>query len=308
MKYYFAPLEGLTTYIFRNLHSKYYPGIDKYYTPFIVPAQKRNFRTREMNEILPEHNEGKYVVPQILTNTADSFLKLAGELKKMGYTEVNLNLGCPSGTVVSSGKGAGFLAEPDMLDSFLYEIFSKCDIGITIKTRIGKMDREEFPTLLDIYNKYEFEELIIHPRVREQFYKGMPDMDSFDYAVANSKNTLCYNGDIVDKRTYDVFTGKYNNVDRIMIGRGLIGNPGLVTQIKDNSDVDYKKLKEFHDELLSIYKEHLFGDINVLNKLKEIWFYMIDLFPDCEKQYKKIKKSKHIEEYIMIVNGIFSCV
>lgn len=308
MKYYFAPLEGLTTYIFRNLHSKYYPGIDKYYTPFIVPAQKRNFRTRELNEILPEHNEGKYVVPQILTNNAESFLKLATELEKMGYKEVNLNLGCPSGTVVSSGKGAGFLAEPDKLDEFLYEIFSKCNISITIKTRIGKMNKDEFPHLLDIYNKYSFEELIIHPRIREQFYSGMPDMTSFDYAVKNSKNKLCYNGNIVDKITYNSFAEKYENIDRIMVGRGLIGNPGLITQIKNDSDVDYEKLKEFHSELLSIYKEHLFGDINVLNKLKEIWFYMIDLFPGCEKQYKKIKKSKHIEEYEVIVSEIFSCV
>ena len=308
MKYYFAPLEGLTTYIFRNLHSKYYPGIDKYYTPFIVPAEKRNFRTREMNEILPEHNEGKYVVPQILTNRADSFIKLATELKKMGYTEVNLNLGCPSGTVVSSGKGAGFLAEPESLDEFLYEIFSKCDINITIKTRIGKMDREEFPRLLEIYNKYAFDELIIHPRIREQFYNGVPDMESFNYAIDNSKNILCYNGDIVDVDSFNTFTGKCPNISRVMIGRGLIRNPGLVNQIVGNTDIDYVKLKEFHDELLSIYQEHLFGDINVLNKLKEIWFYMIELFPNCDKQYKKIKKSKHIEEYIMVVNGIFACV
>jgi len=305
MKYYFAPLEGLTTYIYRNLHDRYYPGIDKYFTPFIVPAAKRNFRTRELDEILPEHNEGLNVVPQILTNNAEGFLKLATELKKMGYKEVNLNLGCPSGTVVSSGKGSGFLAEPGKLDEFLYEIFSKCEIDITIKTRIGKMDREEFPEILEIYNKYSMSELIIHPRVREQFYQGMPDMDSFEYAVDNSINKLCYNGDIVDKNTYNTFVKKYPDMDRIMIGRGLISNPGLVNQIKSNKDIDYVKLREFHSELLSIYKEHLFGDINVLNKLKEVWFYMIDLFPECEKQYKKIKKSKHIEEYIKVVNEIF---
>ncbi|MBE5926592.1 MAG: tRNA-dihydrouridine synthase family protein [Lachnospiraceae bacterium] len=305
MKYYFAPLEGLTTYIYRNLHDRYYPGIDKYFTPFIVPAAKRNFRTRELDEILPEHNEGLNVVPQILTNNAEGFLKLATELKKMGYKEVNLNLGCPSGTVVSSGKGSGFLAEPGKLDEFLYEIFSKCEIDITIKTRIGKMDREEFPEILEIYNKYSMSELIIHPRVREQFYQGMPDMDSFEYAVDNSINKLCYNGDIVDKNTYNTFVKKYPDMDRIMIGRGLISNPGLVNQIKSNKDIDYEKLREFHSELLSIYKEHLFGDINVLNKLKEVWFYMIDLFPECEKQYKKIKKSKHIEEYIKVVNEIF---
>lgn len=308
MKYYFAPLEGLTTYIFRNLHNRYYPGIDKYFTPFIVPAAKRNFRTREMNEILPEHNEGKNVVPQILTNSSEGFLKLAAELKKMGYTEVNLNLGCPSGTVVASGKGSGFLSEPDKLDEFLYEIFSKCEIDISVKTRIGKTDNEEFIKLLEIYNKYSMSELIIHPRVREQFYKGMPDMASFEYALNNSTNTLCYNGDVVNKKTNGQFVAKYPEIDRIMIGRGLISNPGLVEQIKSNTDIDYVKLKEFHGELLSIYQEHLFGDINVLNKLKEVWFYMIDLFPGCEKQFKKIKKSKHIEEYIKVVNEIFDSV
>lgn len=308
MKYYFAPLEGLTTYIYRNLHNKYYPGIDKYYTPFIVPARKRNFRTREFNEILPEHNEGLNVVPQILTNDADGFIRLAKELENMGYQEVNLNLGCPSGTVVSGGKGAGFLAEPQKLEEFLYKIFEKCAIDITIKTRIGKLSCDEFPTILDIYNKFSFEELIIHPRVREQFYKGIPDMNAFEYAMNNSKNKLCYNGDIASIASYNSFVEKYPEIDRIMIGRGLIGNPGLVNQIRYGGDVDYLKLKEFHDELLSIYREHLCGDINVLNKLKEIWFYINDLFPGNEKQYKKIKKSKHIDEYIAVVNGIFSCV
>ena len=306
MKYYFAPLEGLTTYIFRNIHNKYYPGIDKYFTPFIVPARKRNFRTREMNEILPEHNEGMNVIPQILTNDSEGFLKLSAELKKMGYSEVNLNLGCPSGTVVSSGKGAGFLAEPNKLDDFLYEIFSKCELDITIKTRIGKVDKEEFPRLLDIYNKYSMSELIIHPRVREQFYTGMPDMDSFNWAIKNSKNKLCYNGDIIDGATYDKIVNGCPEIDRIMIGRGLISNPGLVNQLKFKDEIDYEKIKEFHEELLSIYQEHLFGDINVLNKLKEIWFYMIELFPGNDKQFKKIKKSKHIDEYIMAVNDIFA--
>lgn len=171
MKYYLAPLEGITTYIYRRAYHQHFAPMDKYFTPFLVPHTKKGFSTKEKNDVMPEHSPGMNLVPQIMSNQAESFLHTVEKLKVYGYEEVNLNLGCPSKTVVSKGRGSGFLADPDGLDRFLDEIFKKCDVKISIKTRIGKDDPEEFARLLDIYNQYPVEELIIHPRVQKDFIK-----------------------------------------------------------------------------------------------------------------------------------------
>lgn len=208
-KFYFAPLEGISGYVYRKAYEHYFGGIDKYFIPFIKPNQKGKLSSREKNDILPMHNQGMWAVPQILTNSAEDFIKTAERLQEYGYEEVNLNLGCPSKTVVSKGRGSGFLAEPDRLNAFLEEIFNETPIRISVKTRIGKESPEEWIRLLEIYNQYPMEELIIHPRIQTDFYKNTPNLEMFEYAVKNSKNPLCYNGDICTKEEYETICNRF---------------------------------------------------------------------------------------------------
>ena len=190
MKYYFAPLEGITDSIYRQLHHKYFPGLDRYYTPFFSPTVHRALTPKESRE-LPFADAIDYnAVPQLLTKVADDFLWMAEQCADRGYDEVNLNIGCPSGTVVSKGKGSGMLRDAAALDRFLEEIFQGSPLPISVKTRLGLTDPREFPRILEIYNQYPIKELTIHPRVRKQFYDGDVDMEMFRYAVENSKNKL----------------------------------------------------------------------------------------------------------------------
>ncbi|MBE6062122.1 MAG: tRNA-dihydrouridine synthase [Clostridium butyricum] len=306
MKFYFAPLEGITGYIYRNAYNTLFGNIDKYFTPFIVPSVNRCLKTRELNDILPEHNKGMYVVPQILTNNSEYFLDTVKALREFGYNEINLNLGCPSGTVVKKNRGAGFLAIPDELDKFLDEIFSKTDSKISIKTRIGKDSTDEFFKLLDIYNKYPLEELIIHPRIQKDYYNNTPNMEIYKYAEQHSLNTLCYNGDIFNVKDYKNIREKCPSLDRIMLGRGIIANPGLINEVKGNKIADKVKLKEFHDMVFEGYREILSGDKNALFKMKEFWFYMKNMFADNDKYAKKIRKINTIQDYVSVVNMIFN--
>ena len=190
MEIYLAPLEGITNNIYRESQHTYFGGIDKYFTPFIAPNEQGILNTKVTRDILPENNKGMNLVPQILTNSADGFIVMCKTLEQYGYTEFNLNLGCPSGTVVSKGRGSGFLAYPDELDKFLDEIY-KSDYNISIKTRIGKESPEEFYRLLEIYNQYPLTELIIHPRTRKDMYKNTPNWDMYKYAIENTKHKLC---------------------------------------------------------------------------------------------------------------------
>ena len=279
--------------------------MDKYFTPFIVPHKEKKFSTREKKELTPENNQGLFVVPQMLTNNAEDFLKTAKDIMAFGYKEINLNLGCPSGTVVSKKKGSGFLAYPEELDRFLYEIFEKADFDISVKTRIGKESPDEFYELLEIYNKYPMKELIIHPRVQKDMYKNVPNWDMYELAYRESKNPLCYNGDIFTAANAEAFKERFPETDTVMLGRGIIANPGLVNQIEQEDAELRNKLHGFHDMVYDEYQKISSGDRNVLFKMKELWFYMGNQFVGSEKLMKKIKKSEKLRDYEGAVQAIF---
>ena len=307
VKYYMAPLESVTTWIYRQAHAKIYGRLDKYFIPFLEPHEKRDFKTRELQEILPEHNENIYAVPQILTNRSEGFIKLAKALKDWGYEEVNLNLGCPSKTVVSKGRGSGFLIHTEELNRFLDEIYAKADVKISIKTRIGKFDADEWGELLRIYNQYPLEELIVHPRVQQQFYKGHPDLDAFADAVKECKHTLCYNGDIFTTEDMEKLKKRFPEASCIMLGRGILRNPELIEIMESGEKkIDAKKLRAFHDQIYQDYQEVSCGDKNVLFKMKELWCYLGTLFPDKEKQLKKIRKAEKLDRYEAVVEELLS--
>ena len=313
MKYYLAPLEGITTYIYRRAYHQHFTAMDKYFTPFLVPHTKKGFSTKEKNDVMPEHSPGMNLVPQIMSNQAESFLHTVEKLKVYGYEEVNLNLGCPSKTVVSKGRGSGFLADPEGLDRFLDEIFKKCDVKISIKTRIGKDDSEEFVRLLDIYNQYPIEELIIHPRVQKDFYKNQPDLDVFRDAVEGSKIPLCYNGDIFTPESHDEMRREFPQVDTFMLGRGILMNPVLLdiicmgekTEVEkaetlrkmQSADRYKKKIHAFLEQIKCDYLEVGMGEKNTLFKLKELWAYMGQNAPEAKKALKRIRKSQSMADY-----------
>ena len=292
MKYYLAPMEGITGFVYRNAYEKFFGDIDKYFTPFIVPNSSNSFKTKELRDILPENNEGLNIVPQILTNDSEGFINTARKLQSLGYDEINLNLGCPSGTVVSKGRGSGFLAKVDELDKFLEEIYKIDDMKISIKTRLGKEKAEEFYKIVEIYNKYPLEELIIHPRTREDFYGNTPNLEVFKDALSLSKHSICYNGDIFTLKAYKNFTENFEGVDKVMIGRGLLANPGLIKEIKYGEYLDKETLKLFQEEIFNNYKIVFNEDKNAIYKMKELWGYMIHIFEDNKKYLKKIKKSQ----------------
>ena len=322
MKLYLAPLEGITTYTYRKAYEQHFGGVDRYFTPFIVNKKLGN---REIQGLLPENNPNMNVIPQIMTNRAEDFLQVTKEIAAYGYDTVNLNLGCPSGTVVSKKRGAGFLAYPKELDEFLSEIYEKSEVKISIKTRIGLEDEEEWKTLLSIYEKYPMEELIIHPRLRTDYYKAPIRMEAFTKAVEQIKVPICYNGEINSVEDMQRISEQFPQIDRIMIGRGILRYPYLIGQIRSTlqmtvgqemkggrslmklSETEVKqRIRAFHDQLLSDYSKIMSGERNTLFKMKEIWTYLGESFEGAEKYLKKIKKANSLMDYQIAVNQLFS--
>ena len=288
MRYYLAPMEGLTDSIYRRLHHKHFGGVDAYFMPFLSPTQHRVLTHREERELPLADSLELYAVPQVLTKNAQDFLWAAQVCAHRGYDQVNLNIGCPSGTVVSKGKGSGMLRNPEELDAFLEEIFSASPIPISVKTRLGLKDPEEFPRLLEILNRYPIRELTVHPRVREDFYKGSVRKEWFSYALEHSKNPLCYNGDILTRQEADAVSG----VEAVMIGRALIADPGLLS-----GGSTRQQLKAFLEELLEEYTEAFGSYRNAMFRMKENWGFLRCRFEGSDKLWKQLRKTTDPSEY-----------
>ena len=307
MRYEFAPMEGITDDLFRRLHHKYFPGVDRYYTPFLSPATGKVFSKKELREVLPENNAGLDLVPQLLTGSAEQFLAGAKILRDLGYTEVNLNLGCPSGTVTAKGKGAGLLYPERRaeLASFLDGIFSACPIEISIKTRLGKEDPAEFESLLELYNRYPIRTLTIHPRVRQDLYRKPARMDWFFRAAEKTSIPLCLSGGVAVTGDYDrVFSGR-QPPEAVMLGRGLVADPALVRKLRGGPGADRKTLETFCGEFFQETAARLGGPKPTMFRMKELWTYFILLFDNREKYWKLLRKTTSLTEYQTIVTRIF---
>lgn len=301
MRYYFAPLEGLTDSIYRRLNHKYFPGLDRYYMPFLSPTIHRTLTHKEDRELPLADSVYFVAIPQILTKVPEDFLWAANVCHDRGYTEVNLNVGCPSGTVVSKGKGAGMLQDAAALDRFLDAVFQDCPIDISVKTRLGMEDPEEFPALLEVFNRYPIRELTIHPRVRKDFYKAPVREEWFQYAAEHSANPLCYNGNLCTKADIDAVHQRYPQVEAVMLGRALIGDPGLLSETGTTAET----LQAFHDELTAEYTAAFGSARNAMFRMKENWGFLHKRFENSDKLWKRLRKTTDFCEYMSITSEIF---
>ena len=315
MNIYLAPLEGITGYAYRNAVHQCFGGYDKYFIPFIRAKQNLRFSSRETKDILPDNNKGMYAVPQILTRNAEDFLNTARQIREFGYNEINLNLGCPSSTVVTKHKGAGLLEDPAALDRFLAGIFDalRDEVSVSVKTRIGLHDPAEAAALFTVFDKYPIAELIVHPRTRDELYRGLPHREIFESYAACSRCPLVYNGGLYTVSDIAAFeeaarlrAGRQGAVAAVMCGRGLLRNPALFRAYRDGADLTPDALSAFHDALYEAYSAELSGPAAVLGHMKELWIYWETLLTaDCRKAMKGIRKAKRTADYEAAVREIF---
>lgn len=311
---YFAPLEDVSGYMFRNLFVGMFSGVDRFYAPFISAVEPgRKHKKRETEDVLPENNTRIDLVPQILTNNPRDFLNTADWLMEKGYREINLNLGCPSRDVVSRGKGSGFLEMPEKLDAFFDEVLKgfkergREEVKLSVKTRIGRRDTGNLGKLIEVFNRYPLSEVTVHPRLGKDFYRGKPDMDSFRRMYEEIRHPLIYNGDILTsedvKRTEENFPG----LKGIMIGRGFMRDPALAREIKGGEPLSIGEIQDFTEKLYRIYKENLNAEKYALDKMKEMWGWLKDnpLFAGKERKLRAVLRSGSPVEYESAVRMVF---
>ena len=310
MNYYAAPMEGLTDRVWRQAHQKWFGpagNADRYYAPFISPPENRVLIKKKMAELEPAANPGVQVIPQLLAKDGELAAWMIGELRRMGYTEVNLNFGCPSGTVTAKGKGSGMLRDPQKLDAFLDAVFSQAGGPVSVKTRLGVARAEEFGEILDVYNKYPFCELTIHPRVMKQLYRGQADREAFAAYLPACTAPVCYNGDVTTVDDLRALEAAFPGLSGIMVGRGLIADPALLRKAVGGPAASREELRGYHDELYHGYTEAFGMASCAVSRMKAHWFYLIHLFDGADALEKPLRKAREGWEYETVVNQIFAC-
>ncbi len=293
---YFAPMEGVTDAVYRRTHHAHFGGVQKYFIPFISPTQNLVLTPRERNNVSPEVNAGMNVVPQVLTKKADHFLWAAQLLYDMGYGEINLNVGCPSGTVTAKGKGAGMLLDLQALDSFLEEVYAHTPVRVSIKTRIGFTSPDEFDALLTVYNRYPVHELIVHPRTREQYYKGTPHRNVYTACESKTQLPLVYNGDLFTPQDCCELILQHPAVHALMLGRGMLANPALAQTAAGGAPLTRETLKAFHDDLFAAYRQ-AYHTSAVLGRMREVAKNIACCFEGADKPLKAARKANSIPVY-----------
>ncbi|MBQ7533645.1 MAG: tRNA-dihydrouridine synthase family protein [Bacteroidales bacterium] len=300
-----APFQGITDVVYRNVFKKHFAGIGKFYTPFFTGIQKDNSKSLRGEEISPDFNDVKTVVPQILSNTAEEIIRFANQCKSMGYTEFNLNMGCPFPRVANKTRGCGLMADPDRTNKMLNDVFEQIDgIKFSIKCRLGYYNDEEIYDFVDTFNTLNFSEIIIHPRIGKQMYTGEASIDKFKALIPLINKPLVYNGDIFDVEKYNMVAP----FAPIMLGRGLLTNPFLAEQIQHIENQKDKKHR-LHDFVVDLYVErlrHAGGSPKIIGSMKELWKYMMNIFDDPQNVWRKVKKVNHLDEYETAVETIFN--
>ena len=304
-----GPFQGITDAPFRNVFKRHFGGIDKFYTPFFTGIHKEEHaKNLQGEEIDPHYNDVETLTPQILSTDAEEILRFAKQCQQLGYKEINLNMGCPFPRVANKKRGCGLLPYPDKVEAMLERVFEEIDIKFSVKCRLGYFDPKEIDAILPIFNKFPISELIIHPRIGKQLYKGEADVECFKALIPYINAPLVYNGDIVSEESFNRISNAVQPVNQFMLGRGILANPFLAEQIKNDKASTHDKTERLHNYVIDLYEDrlhHAGGSPKVLGRMKELWSYLMNSFEEQQVVWRKIKKINALKEYEEAVETIF---
>lgn len=298
-------MRGITTMHYRKAFVRHFDGLDAEMAPFISTVAAEKINPKLLRDVLPEHNSGLPLIPQLIGKSAPEFIAMARALHELGFRELNWNLGCPHKPIRNKGRGSGLLSQPETVDRLLAEICADSPCRLSVKVRLGVANSSELFALIPVLNRYPLSEVIIHPRTAEQMYEGAADRQRFAEAAALLTHRICYNGDITDLAFFQSLAPYCRGVERFMLGRGLLANPFLCEQIKRASPRaarPLERLRAFHDDVFESYRTVIDGDRPMLGKMKEFWSYPARHLSNGRTFLKKVKKCQRLTSYCNIVD------
>ena len=298
---YFAPLQETTDFVYRSAYSSVFGNADKYFGPYIARQNDGTIKKTHLRDVAPENNQGYNFVPQVMAGNSEDFLYLAKTLCDMGYEEINWNLGCPYPMATNKGLGSGLLPSPEKINRILSESLPKLTCRISVKLRSGLLSPDEIYKVIPILNEFHLNEVILHPRIAKQLYRGIADTEVFLRAAEISKHPLVYNGDILTQDDFYHLNDLFKTTTSWMVGRGFLKDPFLPVKLKQLPLPEKKAravlLSQFHDQIFFSYSKLLSGNSHLLTRMIKFWSYFCYSFPDPAKSFKRIKKAGTTAKY-----------
>lgn len=296
---YFAPLQGYTEAPYRNAHTAVFGGVEAYYAPF-VRIDRGEFRHKDVRDVEPDNNRVPRLIPQLIAPTAEKAEAIMPLFIERGYREVSINLGCPFPMLAKRHNGAGILPYPEEVRSLLAFTAKFPEISFSVKMRLGWEEADECLALAPILNELPLAHVTVHPRLGKQQYKGEVDREAFAAFYQACTKPLIYNGDLTTVEEIHRLTTRFPQLAGVMVGRGLLANPALAWEYKEEKSLSTgemkEKLRSLHAAVFARYQEQLQGgDAQLVNKMKSFWEY---LAPQIDrKAWKAIHKSTTLDKY-----------
>lgn len=296
---YLAPLQGFTNVFYRKALALTTSQVNKYFTPFFEQGKDAFLDPHELPELDLQLNMGMNVVPQLATNSPDFLVQFAAHVFKLGYSEINLNMGCPFPMLVKRQKGGGLLHHPKMADDLLRMFFdSQIPIKLSVKMRAGLTEACEGQAMLNVLNQYPLQEVIIHPRLVTQKYNGVPDWNVFQEMQKVCVHPVIGNGDINSCDDWQMLSQRFPGVAGWMIGRGGLCSPVLWDQI---SGIDNRGLGEFlkalHQHYFELVISYYADWYRSFNYLYSFWKYPLESIENGKRLFRKLRKHNTPESY-----------
>ena len=285
-----APLQGVTDTVWRIAQHDVFGGVNAYYAPF-MRVEHGEVRRKDLRDVDPERNTGTTLIPQILACQPDHALMMVDALKQMGYTRIDINLGCPFPPIALHRKGSGMLAYPDLAEALFQALATVDGVQWSVKMRLGWDRNDQWRDILPLLDIIKPVNIAVHPRTGKQQYKGDLDVGQFEALLAASPWPVIYNGSLRTVEDIENTIQRYPTLAAVMVGSGLAANPGMLAP--GATPADYRR---FHDLLVDGYTEQLNGgEAQLVRHLQDIWQTFLP--GTAHKLFKAIRKSRTLDQY-----------
>ncbi len=304
-----APLRGVTVSAFREVFARHFTAPQRAIAPFLPTVAGERIKPALLKDVGRTEQGGLRIVPQVIGRDPAQLEAMLHALRGLGHTEVNLNAGCPWKFVARKGRGAGLLADADVLRRMLDAGCAVLPEGFSIKVRLGVTTTDTLAQRIPLLNEYPLREVIVHPRTAAQMYDGPVRLEVFEAIHRTFRAPVVYNGDLYTVADYAALRQRFPTVTRWMIGRGLVADPFLPAAIQAYEQSgrippdpgEAGALQAFHDELYARHRTELSGPAPVLGRMKEFWGYLHERCVDGEALLHAIQRCRHTDDYETLV-------
>lgn len=266
-----APLEGITTAPYRRTLFARYGGFDGAIAPFIGTIRRLKRYDYHLRDILPQANpQSPPLVPQVLGADPAGIATVADAVRRLGYSQLNWNIGCPIPNIVRKRRGSGILPYPDQVEAVLQALCSEDLPAFSVKLRLGLREPDEWRRLIPILNASPLDFTVLHGRTAAQMYSGRVDRDACAAFAAAYGGRFLWSGDIFRGADLESAATLVPDCAGFLLGRGVLQRPMLAREIRSGRRETFTlpEALDFLKALAGEYRRDGHDETWILGKMK----------------------------------------